>query len=84
MSRSIWADVVGQEAAIGRLRAAASSPVHAYLFAGPAGSTKREAARAFAALLLTGSEDATGRDASLILRGEHPDVKQIARSGARI
>lgn len=54
----IWDDVVGQPAAISRLRAAAArGPVHAYLFAGPAGSTKLQAARAFAALLLTGSED---------------------------
>ena len=54
---SVWADVVGQDRAVDALRRAAVAPVHAYLFVGPPGSTKDEAARAFAALLLTGSED---------------------------
>jgi len=81
----IWDDVVGQPDAIARLRGAADrGPVHAYLFAGPAGSTKMQAARAFAALLLTGSEDAETRDARLALRGEHPDVREVRRVGAAI
>jgi DNA polymerase-3 subunit delta' len=84
MAASVWADVVGQQAAIERLTRAAASPVHAYLFVGPAGSTKNEAARAFAALLLTGSDDPTTRDAALALRGEHPDVKEVVREGAAI
>jgi DNA polymerase-3 subunit delta' len=77
---SIWDDVVGQPAAVERLTRAAASPVHAYLFVGPAGSTKKEAARAFATLLL-GSEDPIARDAELVLRGEHPDVREVARVG---
>ncbi len=81
----IWDDVVGQSDAIGRLcSAAATGPVHAYLFVGPAGSTKLQAARAFAALLLTGGDDADTRDAQLVLRGEHPDVREIRRTGAAI
>ena len=44
--------LIGQEQAAGRLAAAATTPVHAYLFAGPPGSGKRDAARAFAAALL--------------------------------
>ena len=81
---TVWDGVVGQPGAVGLLRRAAEQPVHAYLFVGPAGSTKREAARAFAARLLTGSDDPTTRDADLVLRGEHPDVREIERSGARI
>jgi DNA polymerase III subunit delta' len=81
---SIWDDVVGQSVAVDRLRRAAEHPVHAYLFVGPAGSTKKEAARAFAALLIAGADDLTQRDVDLVLRGEHPDVKEIARSGPAI
>ncbi|MDX2379211.1 MAG: hypothetical protein QNM02_05580 [Acidimicrobiia bacterium] len=85
MSASVWDDVVGQTTAIDQLRAAAAhGPVHAYLFTGPPGSTKHEAARAFAAMLLTGSDDPTTRDARLILAGEHPDVREIERVGASI
>ncbi len=85
MSASVWDDVVGQGPAIEQLDAAiAAGPLHAYLFVGPAGSTKDEAARAFAALLLTGVDDPTQRDAHLVLRGEHPDVREVRRTGARI
>lgn len=83
-SRSVWGQVVGQTRAVAHLTHAAAAPVHAYLFVGPPGSTKDEAARAFAAVLLTGSEDAETRDARLILAGEHPDVREVERSGARI
>jgi DNA polymerase-3 subunit delta' len=81
----VWNDVVGQTDTIARLRAAADNgPVHAYLFVGPAGSTKLQAARAFATRLMTGGEDADARDARLILRGEHPDVHEVRRVGAAI
>ncbi len=81
----IWDDVIGQPAAVRSLRAAADrGAVHAYLFVGPAGSTKLQAARAFAARLMTGTEDVDQRDAELILRGEHPDVREVRRTGARI
>ncbi|MEO6653519.1 MAG: hypothetical protein ABIP17_12780 [Ilumatobacteraceae bacterium] len=81
---SVWSDVVGQSDAIERLTRSAADPVHAYLFIGPAGSTKKEAARAFAALLIGGVDDASRRDADLVLRGEHPDVKEVARVGPSI
>ena len=85
MTASVWDDVVGQGPAIAQLDAAiAAGPLHAYLFLGPAGSTKDEAARAFAALLLTGVDDPDHRDAHLALRGEHPDVREVRRTGARI
>jgi DNA polymerase-3 subunit delta' len=81
---SVWDAVVGQQAAVDQLTRSAASPVHAYLFVGPAGCTKEAAARAFAALLLTGFDDANARDARLALSGEHPDIREIEREGARI
>ncbi len=84
MTASIWNDVVGQPTPITQLRAAAARPVHAYLFDGPPGSTKYQAARAFAALLVAGDEDPHRRDAALILRGEHPDVREVRRTGPAI
>lgn len=83
-TRSVWDGVVGQRRAVDQLSRAAVAPVHAYLFVGPAGSTKDEAARAFAALLLAGVDDADARDARLALSGEHPDVREVERSGPRI
>ncbi len=84
MTASVWSDVVGQTQAIGRLAHAANDPVHAYLFVGPPGSTKDEASRAFAALLMAGADDPSNRDARLALAGEHPDVREVERLGARI
>jgi DNA polymerase-3 subunit delta' len=81
----VWDDVVGQKQAIEHLRAAvARGPVHAYLFVGPSGSTKIEAARAFAASLMSGGESRDDRDARLILAGAHPDVREVQRVGASI
>lgn len=82
---TVWADVVGQDAAVDHLRRAAVDPVHAYLFVGPPGCTKDEAARAFAALVMThGVDDPGRRDARLALAGEHPDVREVERVGAAI
>jgi DNA polymerase-3 subunit delta' len=81
---SVWDGVVGQDRAVARLHASADDPVHAYLFVGPAGSTKDVAARAFAARLLAGSDDAHSRTGRLALAGEHPDVREVRRSGPAI
>jgi len=81
---SVWDGVVGQPNAVDQLTRSAADPVHAYLFVGPPGSTKDEAARAFAALLLTGHDDTRARDARLALAGEHPDVREVRRPGATI
>ncbi len=83
-SGSIWAGVVGQDAAVEALVRASVAPVHAYLFVGPPGSTKDEAARSFAAALLTGDDDRASRDARLILAGAHPDVREVVRVGPAI
>ncbi len=81
----MWDDVVGQKHAIGQLIAAAEAgPVHAYLFVGPPGSTKWQAARAFAARVISGGDDPEQRDARLALVGEHPDVREVRRTGASI
>ncbi len=82
--RSVWDSVVGQARAVRQLQLSAARPVHAYLFVGPAGSTKDEAARAFAAVLLSGTDAADGRDARLAMAGLHPDVREVQRVGARI
>jgi len=84
VSESVWSHVVGQPDAVSRLTFAAADPVHAYLFVGPPGSTKAEASRSFAALLMAGHDDPTDRDARLALAGQHPDVREIERTGARI
>ena len=83
-TRSVWDGVVGQERAIEVLRRAVEHPVHAYLLVGPPGCTKATTARAFAALLLTGIDDADQRDARLALGRQHPDVTETERVGASI
>lgn len=83
-TRSVWDSVVGQTRAVEQLVRAAEAPVHAYLFVGPPGCTKDEAARAFAAMLMTGVDDPGLRDARLALDCEHPDVREVERVGAKI
>jgi DNA polymerase-3 subunit delta' len=81
----VWDAVVGQRPAVDQLRAAVEQgPVHAYLFVGPPGSSRREAARAFAALVMTGIDDPGDRDVRLILSGTHPDVREVRRTGPAI
>jgi DNA polymerase-3 subunit delta' len=81
----LFAEVVGQPAAVATLRAAARRPVHAYLFVGPPGSGARPAARGFAAALLCpnggcGQCDVCRR----VLAGTHPDVVVVERTGASL
>ena len=82
---SLYDGVVGQPQAVGQLRAAASRPVHAYLFHGPPGSGKRVAARAFAASLLC-PRGGCGEcnDCRRALAGTHPDLVVIERTGASL
>jgi DNA polymerase III gamma/tau subunit len=49
MTQSVWDSVVGQAKAVEQLHQLAVNHVHAYLFIGPEGCGKDEAARAFAA-----------------------------------
>ena len=81
---TVWSDVVGQERAVQRIVDLAKNRVHAYLFVGPEGCGKESAARAFAARVITGADDADNRDVQLILRGGHPDVIEVLREGAAV
>ena len=84
MTLSVWDGVVQQQKAVERLQQLAINHVHAYLFIGPEGCGKEEAARAFAARLITRSDDATSREANLILRGSYSDVIEVLREGAAV
>ncbi len=86
-----WTDVVGQEHAVDLLRGAAGPDVvHAWLFLGPRGSSKRAAARAFAGDLLAQEAEAAGdgpgaeRARALARSGQHPDLIVVERVGASI
>jgi DNA polymerase-3 subunit delta' len=87
--RSVGGDafsrVVGQAPALRALRAAARTPVHAYLLVGPAGAGARAAAEGFSAALLC-ADGGCGhcRDCRLALAGQHPDALLFAPSGASL
>lgn len=77
-------DLVNQDHAVLLLRSAvrAKHVAHAYLFVGPPGVGRLEAARAFAQLLNCErpvDEDACGecRGCRLVLKGQHPDVRLV-------
>jgi DNA polymerase-3 subunit delta' len=74
-----------QPAAQAALVAALASPVHAYLFAGPRGSGKRRAARAFAAeLLADGAPDPSdARRRALADPSPHPDLVWLTPRGTQ-
>ena len=59
-------------------------PSHAYLFHGPAGSGKREAAREFAAELLAHDAPDPENSRARTRSGVHPDLTWVAPSGAHI
>jgi DNA polymerase-3 subunit delta' len=84
MTQSVWDSVVGQVKAVEQLHQLAINHVHAYLFVGPEGCGKDEAARAFASQLITGSDIATSREANLIMRGSFSDVIEVLREGAAV
>ena len=82
----LWDEVVGQQEAVTRLQAAVDSPVHAYLLVGPEGSGTREAARAFAADLLSHELDQVESERARHLAGAeaHPAMIVVERDGASI
>jgi DNA polymerase-3 subunit delta' len=57
-------------------------PSHAYLFHGPAGAGKREAARAFAAELLAEGAPDPANARRRVIEGVHPDFTWVRPSGA--
>lgn len=81
----LWAEIIGQDAAVAQLRSSTLAPVHAYLFAGPPGVGKLDAARAFAAALLC-PRGGCGH-CSVCVRAmaqAHPDLVVVEREGASI
>ena len=84
----VWAQVVGQPAVVGELRAAVADPAamtHAWLFTGPPGSGRSVAARAFAAALqCPDGGDGTCHACRTVLAGTHADVKIIVPDGLSI
>ena len=84
MTQSVWDSVIGQAKAVEQLHQLAVNHVHAFLFIGPEGCGKDEAARAFAAQLITSSDNATSREANLIMRGSFSDVIEVLREGAAV
>jgi DNA polymerase III subunit delta' len=86
LDRDALDTVVGQPEALALLRASLARPVHAYLFLGPAGSGKRQAARAFAAELLASGRrgQEAERQRRLALAETHPDLEVVEREGASI
>lgn len=82
----LWAEVVGQEELVERLRSAAQDPTHAYLFVGAPGAGTRAAARAFAADVLAAGLDAeaAARVRRLCATDHHPAMVVVERVGASI
>ena len=77
--------VPGQSDAVDLLERSAERPHHAYLFAGPEGSGKQQAARAFAAALLC-ERGGCGecRACRLALEDRHPNVVLVEPEGRDI
>jgi DNA polymerase-3 subunit delta' len=82
---NVLQSVPGQPEAIWFLEKAAARPHHAYLFAGPEGSGKQQAARAFAAALLC-PRGGCGecRDCRLALADRHPNLVVVEPEGRDI
>lgn len=84
--RGLFADIIGQEMAVSLLsRALEQGTSHAYLFSGPPGVGKTEAAMAFAAGLAC-PEGGCGTCATCrrVQEGLHPDVRIVAPEGNSI
>jgi DNA polymerase-3 subunit delta' len=81
--RGLFSDIIGQEMAVSLLtRALAQGASHAYLFSGPPGVGKTEAALAFAAGLAC-PDGGCGSCATCrrVQEGLHPDIEIIAPEG---
>ncbi|HKH87534.1 MAG TPA: hypothetical protein VKA05_01870 [Acidimicrobiales bacterium] len=85
MTAPVLSRIAGQRRAVALLGASALSPVHAYLFVGPRGTGKREAAISFAAALTCPTGGCGVCDSCLeVIAGRHPDVVVVERQGASI
>jgi DNA polymerase-3 subunit delta' len=81
----LFGGVVGQHDAVAALTAAATNPVHAYLFRGAAGNGGLVAAHGFAAALLC-PRGGCGHcsTCAAALAGTDPDLHVVRRSGASV
>jgi DNA polymerase-3 subunit delta' len=81
----LFEGVVGQRDAVAALTAAATNPVHAYLFRGAAGNGGLVAAHGFAAALLC-PRGGCGHcpTCAAALNGTDPDLHVVRRSGASV
>ena len=79
MASDVFAEIRGQDEAVGLLRrvVAGGRVAHAYAFVGPAGAGRKLAALAFAKALAAPGDPAA---AARIDRGTHPDVRLVAPS----
>ncbi len=78
-----WAAIIGQPDVVRALSAAVATPVHAYLFLGPAGTGKLAAAGVFAGELLARSDpEGAQRHRLLAARLAHPDVRVVTPTGS--
>ncbi len=80
---TVFDHVLEQDEVVRQLQISAQDPLHAYFFVGPRGSCRWEAAKGFAALILTSGLDSENSDRAmnLVLRGEHPDLMRVAPTG---
>jgi DNA polymerase-3 subunit delta' len=77
--------IVGQPGAVAALKAAVRAPLHAYLFVGPPGTGREDAAAAFAAALFCPNGGCgTCEVCRATLEGRHPDLVVVERQGAAI
>lgn len=85
---SAWGDIVGQSEAVAALRSWSMDPMHAYLFVGPSGTGKRQAARVFSAAVqaqhFTGDDAGRERQLRLGLQDKHPDVEMYEPEGSQL
>ena len=84
---SVFTSLVGQEAVVEQLQAAAegNGMTHAWLFTGPPGSGRSVAARAFAAALQCAQHGCgTCEACHQALSGNHPDVAVIVPEGLHL
>jgi DNA polymerase-3 subunit delta' len=85
VTASVLDRIPGQDAAMAFLRGAAARPHHAYVLAGPEGSGKSLAARAFAAALLCKAGGCGEcRDCRLALEDVHPNEFLVEPEGRDI
>lgn len=83
-----WQSIVGQADAVSALQRWSTDPVHAYMFVGPAGTGKRQAARVFAGAIqgqfYVGDDGERQRQLHLASEENHADVEVHEPTGPSI